>query len=89
MLDGFEEFLFQSFMRAIMLTVRLIWALLRPIVPDLLHGLVSLLTYPVSWPVILVVVLWVFTDHSLAPSLVALAALVAVFAAVLLRPGLR
>jgi hypothetical protein len=85
MLDGFEEFLFDVFK----LTLRLMWAVARPTLPYLVRGLYALLSYPVSWPVILVVALWGFTDHSIAPSIIAIAALGAVLAAVLLRPGLR
>ena len=88
-MDELESFLFHSFMFPIRLTLKLAWAVLRPILPDLIKAVFTLLCFPVTWTVILITTLWVFTDHSVAASTVAAAAIIASFVTAFLRPGLR
>ncbi len=89
MFHELEAYLVGSFMFAIRLGLKLAWAVLRPILPDLIRAVFSLLRYPVTWTAIFITALWVLTDHGIAASLVAVAAIAAALAAVLLRPGLR
>jgi hypothetical protein len=88
-MDELESLLFNSFIAAIRHTLRLVWALVRPILPDLTRSAFSLLRFPLTWTGALITALWVLTDHGLTASLVAVAAIVAAFVTALLRPGLR
>jgi len=86
MFDELEQLLFHTFMLVIRIGMKVTWALLRPALPDIIRGVLTLLIYPLSWSVMSIAALWAFTDHTLIPSLVAAAALVTVFMSVALRP---
>ena len=89
MFNEMEQFFFDVFMLAFRLMWKITWRLLRPILPDLIRFTFVILSYPISWAFIFVASLWAFTDHTIAPSLIAVAAIVASALTHVLRPGLR